>query len=124
MPIVTAPRRAILFWIALLLLIPVSELAISIVHLVLTNQIPPRPLPKLRLTSIPAELRTMIVVPAMITSQRRIDDLVADLEVRFLGNRHDNLHFALLTDFADGDARSLPGDEALLARRRGTASSS
>ena len=107
-----------LAWIALLLLIPVSELAISVLHLLLTRQIPPRPLPKLRLDSIPSELRTIIVVPAMITSARRVAELVDDLEVRFLGNRHDNLHFALLTDFADADAQSLPGDELLVSRAR------
>jgi cyclic beta-1,2-glucan synthetase len=107
-----------LFWIALLLLIPVSELAISALHLLLTNQIPPRPLPKLRLDEVPAALRTMTVVPTMITSGPRIDDLVAALEVRFLGNRHDNVYFALLTDFADADAQTLPGDEALLSRAR------
>jgi cyclic beta-1,2-glucan synthetase len=107
-----------IFWIALLLVVPVSELAISVLHLLLTNQIPPRSLPKLRLNAIPPELRTMIVVPAMITSTRRVEDLVADLEVRFLGNRHDNLHFALLTDFADADAQSLPGDDALLSQAR------
>ena len=107
-----------LFWIAVLLLIPISELAISIVHLLLTNQIPPRPLPKLRLNGVPPELRTMVVVPALITSAPRTDQLVADLEVRFLGNRHDNLHFALLTDFADADAQSRPGDDALLSQAR------
>ena len=107
-----------LVWIALLLLIPISELAISVLHLLLTNQIPPRPLPKLRLNGIPADLRTMIVVPAMITSARRVEDLVADLEVRFLGNRHDNLYFALLTDFADADAQSIAGDDALLSQAR------
>jgi cyclic beta-1,2-glucan synthetase len=107
-----------LFWITLLLVIPVSELALSILHLMLTNQIPPRPLPKLRFDSIPAELRTMIVVPTMITSPRRIEDLLADLEVRFLGNRHDNLHFALLTDFVDADAPTVDGDDALLSQVR------
>ena len=109
---------ATLLWIALLLLIPISELAISVLHLLLTNQVPPRPLPKLRLNGIPPELRTMVVVPAMITSAKRIDDLVADLEVRFLGNRHDNLHFALLTDFADADVQSLPEDDGLLSHAR------
>ena len=107
-----------LIWIALLLLVPVSELAISILHLLLTSRVPPRPLPKLELETIPADLRTMIVVPAMITSQRRVEELVDDLEVRFLGNRHDNLHFALLTDFADAGAEALPEDDALVAQAR------
>ena len=43
----TAPTPATCGWIALLLLIPISELAISLVNLLLTCQIPPRPLPKL-----------------------------------------------------------------------------
>ena len=108
--------RADLMLIALIALIPISELAISIVHLVLTTLIPPRPLPKLRLRGgIPADLRTMVVVPAIVGSVTRADELVADLEVRYLGNRHDNLHFALLTDFADADAASLPADAELLA---------
>jgi cyclic beta-1,2-glucan synthetase len=107
-----------LFWIALLLVIPMSELAISVLHLLLTNQILPRPLPRLKLQGIPPELRTMIVVPAMITSERRVQALLADLEVRFLGNRQANLHFALLTDFADADAQSLPGDDGLVVRAR------
>ena len=107
-----------LVWIAVLLLIPMSELAIGVLHLLLTTQMPPRPLPKLKLDVVPPELRTMIVVPAMITSRRRAEELVEDLEVRFLGNRHDHLHFALLTDFADADAPSLPGDDALLSQAR------
>ena len=111
-------RASALVWIALLIAIPVSELAISVLHLLLTRQIPPRPLPRLKLTAVPPELRTMIVVPTMITSERRVAELVDDLEVRFLGNRQDNLHFALLTDFADADAQSLPADDGLVAKAR------
>ena len=45
-------------------------------------------------------------------------DLVEALEVRFLANRDHQLHFGLLTDFADAHAETLPGDEALLRRAR------
>jgi cyclic beta-1,2-glucan synthetase len=111
--------RADLALIAVLALLPVSELVINLVHLVLTTLIPPRPLPKLRLRDgVPAQLRTMVVVPAIISSARRVEELVDDLEVRFLGNRHDNLHFALLTDFADADEPVRPGDAELVAQAR------
>ena len=42
------------------------------------------------------------------------------LEVRFLANRDDNLHFGLLTDFRDAGEETLPEDEPLLrlARQR------
>ncbi|MGH9374071.1 MAG: hypothetical protein ACRD15_21350, partial [Vicinamibacterales bacterium] len=103
--------------IALVALIPVSEFAISVLNSLLTSIIRPRQLPKLALrTGIPAQSRTMVVVPAIIDSAARVDSLVHDLEVRFLANRDPHLHFALLSDFADADVRTLPGDEALVRR--------
>ena len=112
----------VMLWlIALVVLVPVSELVVHIVHLVVTTQLPPRPLPKLALRAgVPPGFRTIVVVPAIADSPRRVDALFDNLEVRFLGNREDNLHFALLTDFADADEASLPGDEAILAHARAT----
>ena len=48
----------------------------------------------------------------------RIDELLESLEVRFLGNRDDHLHFGLLTDFCDAAQETLPEDEPLLRRAR------
>jgi cellobiose phosphorylase len=108
-----------LWLIALLALVPVSELAVSLLNSLLTSIIRPRPLPKLALRSgIPAHSRTMVVVPAIIDSAARVDSLFHDLEVRFLANRDPHLHFALLSDFADADAETLPGDEALVQHAR------
>src|SRR5438093_3927168 len=50
----------------------------------------------------------------MLTSLRNVEDLVEALEVRFLANRDDNLHFALLTDFPDAARETIPEDEPLL----------
>ena len=110
-----------LWLVALIALIPVSELAISLLNSLLTSQVAPRPLPKLALRNgIPARDRTMVVVPAIIDSQPRIETLFHDLEVRFLANRDPHLHFALLTDFGDAAAATTPDDDALVreARRR------
>jgi cyclic beta-1,2-glucan synthetase len=105
--------------VALVALIPVSELAISLLNAILTSRIPPRPLPKLALrTGIPAESRTLVVVPAIIDSEARAEALLHDLEVRFLANRDPHLHFALLSDFPDGNAATEPGDEALMRALR------
>ena len=73
---------------------------------------------------IPPESRTLVVVPTMLTSAAQIERLVEALEVRFLANRDEHLHFALLTDFADADEETLPEDEALALRRAATASRS
>ncbi len=51
----------------------------------------------------------------MLTSAESIEDLVEALEVRFLANRDAHLHFALLTDFPDAPAESLPGGRVAAA---------
>ena len=48
----------------------------------------------------------------------RIDELLESLEVRFLGNRDEHLHFGLLTDLCDAAQESLVADEPLLRRAR------
>ena len=62
---------------------------------------------------IPAEYRTMVVIPTLLTSEA-IDDLVENLEVRFLGNQGHNLYFALLTDFKDAGEGNIPEDEQVM----------
>ncbi len=69
---------------------------------------------------IPPELRTLVVIPAMLINTKNINELIESLEVRFLANRDENLHFGLLTDFQDSDKETLPEDEPLvqLARKK------
>jgi glutamate/tyrosine decarboxylase-like PLP-dependent enzyme len=50
----------------------------------------------------------------MLTSSQNVEDLVEALEVRFLANRDENLHFGLLTDFRDAQEETIPEDEPLL----------
>ena len=106
---------------ALAVLLPVSELAISLINLVVTSQVVPRQLPKLDLRAgISPGDRTMVVVPSIIDSEARLTTLLDDLEVRFFANRDPHIHFALLSDFADASEPTRPDDAALIdtARRR------
>jgi hypothetical protein len=57
----------------------------------------------------------MVVVPTMLTSEAYIEELIEGLEIRYLANKEDNLHFGLLTDFMDADAATMPGDDLLVA---------
>ena len=105
--------------VALVCLIPISELAIGVVNLIVSRQIPPRPLPKLAMRQgIPEAYRTMVVVPVIFDSISRIRALFDDLEVRFLANRDPQLHFALLGDFADATTQTRDGDAALTDEAR------
>lgn len=92
-----------------------SQLALSIVNWIATLLARPSVLPKMDFSKgIPDEYRTMVVVPTLITNVTGINDLVENLEVRFLANRDANLFFALLTDFKDADEETAPDDKALL----------
>jgi cyclic beta-1,2-glucan synthetase len=101
--------------IGLLSLLCAGHLAVAIVNWLATLLATPRPLPRMDFSKgIPKELRTLVVVPTMLTSNQNIEDLVKALEVRFLANRDDHLHFGLLTDFRDAIEETLPEDEPLL----------
>ncbi len=104
--------RVLLVFFALL---STSQLAVALVNWLATLLASPHPLPRMDFSQgIPPELRTLVVVPTMLSSAQNIEDLVEALEVRFLANRDDNLRFGLLTDFQDALAETLPEDEALL----------
>ncbi len=101
--------------IAVLSLISTSQLGISIVNFFSTLLVKPKLLPRMDFSAdIPPDYRTMVVIPAMLTSVEEIENLVEALEVRFLANRIDRLHFALLTDFTDADQPIKPGDQELI----------
>ncbi|MCC6192347.1 MAG: cyclic beta 1-2 glucan synthetase, partial [Anaerolineales bacterium] len=102
--------------LALLLALPASALAVAAVNWTITILLTPQPLPKLEFkTEIPPDHRTLVAVPALISSEAGIKKLFDDLEVRFLANRDPHLHFALLGDFADASEPERPEDARLLA---------
>ena len=73
---------------------------------------------------IPPESRTLVVVPTMLTSAQNIEDLVEALEVRFLANRDEHLHFGLLTDFRDAHGGNAAGGRTAAAAGAGDGSTS
>ncbi len=101
--------------IGVLSLLCVSQLAVALVNWLATLLATPHLLPRMDFSEgIPPENRTLVVVPTMLTGIRSIEDLVEALEVRFLANQDQNLHFGLLTDLCDAPEETLPEDEALL----------
>ncbi|MCK9984217.1 MAG: cyclic beta-1,2-glucan synthetase [Azoarcus sp.] len=105
--------------IAFVVLLAVSQLAVALVNWLATLLVAPHPLPRMDFSDgIPAQSRTLVVVPTMLTSAQNVEDLVEALEVRFLANRDASLHFGLLTDFLDAQQESLPEDGPLMALAR------
>lgn len=92
-----------------------AELAIALVNWLATTMMRPELLPKMDFSAgIPPASRTLVVVPSMLTTADGLARLVDALEVRFLANRGENLHFGLLTDFADEPSETTPQDQPLL----------
>jgi len=100
----------------LLLLIPVSQLAIETVNYLVTRMLPPRPLPKMDFEEqgIPDAFRTLVVVPMMLMNAETVRSEVEKLEIRYLANKEANLLFSLFTDYTDAATLSHANDENLL----------
>ena len=89
-------------FLLMVLFVPCSEAAIQIVNYAVVSILTPRSLPKLDFSGgIPDSCATLVAVPTLLLDEAQVGQLVSDLEVRFLGNRDRNLHFALLTDLPD-----------------------
>ena len=99
--------------------VPASDLASALVQRFVTRLVGPRRLPKLELKAgIPKEARALVAIPMLLTDDTEIREAVQRLEVHYLANPDPELRFALLSDWSDAPAESLPEDEALVASAR------
>lgn len=102
--------------LGLLALVPASDLAMALINHTVMAILGPRPLPRMALPNgISKEVRTIVVVPTLLTSQQGIEEHVERLEVHYLANADDDLRFALLSDWSDAPRENIPGDAELLA---------
>lgn len=102
--------------VTILTIIAISQLATAIVNWFATLMVQPDFMPRMDYSKgIPPSSRTLVAVPTLFNSTSELDHLLESMEVRFLANKQDNLHFALLTDFRDANDEVLPGDKDLLS---------
>ena len=102
--------------IAGLAIVAASDTAATLVNLWVTHRCRPLPLPALELIDgVPPELRTIVVLPVLLTGAADIDAQVNSLEVHYLATHDGEIHYALLSDWMDADVEAVPGDDALLA---------
>jgi cyclic beta-1,2-glucan synthetase len=101
--------------LGLLAMIPASDLALALINRTVMDLIGPRPLPRLELREgVPASMRTLVVVPTLLTSAAEIEEHVNRLEIHFLANPDGHVHFVLLSDWKDAAAETMPEDAGLL----------
>ena len=105
--------------LALLTLGTVSDLAVTLVNRTVAAVFEPEPLPRMNLLDgVPTSLRTLVVVPMLLTDQVTVEDQVNGLEVDFLANPKGDLRFALLSDWTDAESEHTASDQDLLTSAR------
>jgi cyclic beta-1,2-glucan synthetase len=105
--------------LALLGLIPASDAAIALVNRVVVSRFGPALLPAMDLsTGVPSHLRTLVVMPVLLTNRTQVEQLVQQLEVHYLASSDGDLYFALLSDWTDADQETAPDDAELLETAR------
>src|ERR1019366_7483641 len=96
---------------AVLCLLGASQLGVALMNWLTTLLVKPRLLPRMDASNgIPADCRTMVVVPTLLTTPDGVDRLLEPLEIHHLPHRSPHLYFALLTDFRDAPVEDLPED--------------
>ncbi|HEY5264589.1 MAG TPA: glucoamylase family protein, partial [Steroidobacteraceae bacterium] len=102
--------------IVLLALIAASDIGIAVVNLWVAHFCNATLLPGLELLEgVPAELRTVVAVPILLTGAADIAECVHSLEVHYLATQDGDIRFALLSDWGDSDTEVDPRDEELLS---------
>jgi cyclic beta-1,2-glucan synthetase len=96
-------------------LLPTLDAALALVNRAVMRGFGAKILPGLALREgVPAALRTLVVVPTMLTSAEGVKEQIQRLEVHHLASRDGELYFALLSDWSDAASEITPGDRELL----------
>jgi len=97
-----------------LAVLPLIEIALQVINYAIARKLLPNILPKMNFDEgIPAERRTLVVMPTLL-SKENIEKDLERLEIHYLANRDPHLLFALVTDFQDAAQENLVEDSALI----------
>jgi cyclic beta-1,2-glucan synthetase len=99
--------------------IPIFDVAMAMFNRVLSLGIGATALPGMALTEgVPADLRTLVAVPTLLTTPGAVAEQVAQLEVHHLASPDGDLLFALLSDWTDAATEQTEADDILLKAAR------
>lgn len=102
--------------IAVLSIIPLKSIVLTIVNFVASRLV--RPTNFLRYDfekGIPSDCKTVVLVPALITSDADAKSLVNNMEVNYIANKSENVCFVLLGDLKESDCENSVDDDKVKA---------
>ncbi len=98
-----------------LLIIPVSELVIKTIQYLLGKVIKPKIIPKMDFEKgITQENTTFVVIPTIIKSKEKVQELFKKLEVYYLANKSENLYFSILGDCSESNSKEEKFDKEII----------
>jgi cyclic beta-1,2-glucan synthetase len=101
--------------LALMAFLPATEVATALVNRAITWSFGATILPGLELKAgVPPSLRTLVVVPTLLSNEAELLEQIERLEVHYLSGAGGDLCFALLSDGVDADQEVLESDAHLL----------
>ncbi len=95
--------------------VPAIDSAVALVNQEVTRRFGATQVPGLELRGeVPLHLRTLVVVPTLLTRPEAIIEQVERLEIHHLASISGEIQFALLSDWPDAASETVEGDDALL----------
>ncbi len=104
---------SVILWIIsfLILWIPISEIVIRILNYFMSKLKSPVIIPKMNFENeIPKEKTTFVVIPTILKTKEKVQEMIHKLEVYYLANPYDNLYFALLGDVTEENYKNTDFD--------------
>ena len=99
----------------LLFYLPILPVISQIVQYILGKVVKPKRIPKLDMQNgVPKEYATFVVIPTIIKTKEKVEELFEKLEVYYIANQSDNLYFALLGDCSASSKVYEPYDEEVI----------
>ena len=94
--------------------VPALDAAVALVNQGFTYRFGATQLPGMELKDgVPKSLRTLVVVPVLLTTREALGELIERLEIHYLASQVGDLQFALLSDWTDASSETIKGDEEL-----------
>ena len=91
--------------LGILLILPFEQISVQIINYILGKVVKPKLVPKMDMqeNGVPEESSTFVVIPTIIKSKEKVQELMKKLEVYYLANKSENIYFALLGDCSSGE---------------------
>jgi cyclic beta-1,2-glucan synthetase len=94
--------------------VPALDAAVALVNQGVTHRFGATQLPGMELRDgVPKSLRTLVVMPVLLTTREALGALIERLEIHYLASQVGDLQFVLLSDWTDAASESVEGDKEL-----------